>query len=467
MVPFEAVDVRPEQPEPIEAAPLAPPNAQRRSSFSERIASGTSSNGLGWRYVENRENPTVHLRGILSAGPAFAPERPLLPTIVAEMLSRGTIAHERRAIEERLERAGVRRTYFVDDDASHGYDALAFRFAAACTTPDLPLLLETIGEELREPRFDAAELELVKSEFTGSLRLARTSTSWRAVQRFLELAYESDDPNAGHDVDALVASIESVGVADVYAFWRQYVSQAPPILSAAGAADTAAFGRLVGATLGEIPFATTERSRESGIRVRARNVRGIRSDIELERKANVDIVIGRATTLVRSDPDYLAATIANGILGQSTLSSRLGLRLRDREGLTYGVTSAFLGGGKLPGPWRIGVSVNPANVDRAIASAVDVLSTYAAEGPSERELVQQRNSMAGSQAVALATNAGISSQLERMTYYDLPDDYVDSYRERLQSIARADVESAIERYLSPADLIVAAAGTFAPAPSPA
>jgi predicted Zn-dependent peptidase len=71
--------------------------------------------------------------------------------------------------------------------------------------------------------------------------------------------------------------------------------------------------------------------------------------------------------------------------------------------------------------------------------------------------------MAGSQAVALATNAGISGQLERMAYHDLPDDYVDGYRERLEAISRADVESAIARHLASPDLIVAAAGTFTPA----
>jgi zinc protease len=467
VVPFEPVDERPASPAAVEAAPLAPPKVHRRSSFSGRIGAGRSSNGLAWRYVENRENPTVHLRGLLAAGPAFALDRPLLPTIVAEMLSRGTLAHERRAIEERLERAGVRRSYFVDDDAAHGYDALAFRFAAACTTADLPLVLETLAEELREPRFDEAELALVKSEFTGSLRLARSSTGWRAVQRFLEVAYETGDPNSGHDVDALLASVESVSVDDVYDFWKRHVSHAPPILSAAGAADTAAFGRLVGATLGDIAFTRSERRTDVGVVVRPRAGYVERSEIELERKANVDIVIGRATSLVRADDDYLAATIGNGILGQSTLSSRLGLQLRDREGLTYGVTSAFLAGGKLPGPWRIGVSVNPANVDRAIRSALDVLGLYAAGGPTERELVQQRNSMAGSQAVALATNAGISGQLERMTYYDLPDDYVDTYRERLESVGIDDVRGAIARYFSPSELIVAAAGTFSPAPSPA
>jgi zinc protease len=463
VVPFEPVEVAAARDEPVEAAPLAAPNAHRRSLFAARIAEGTSANGLAWRYVENRENPTVHLRGLIQAGPAFAPEHPLLATLVAEMLSRGTLARERRAIEERLERAGVRRGYHVDDDAGHGFDALAFRFAGACAAEDLPLLLETLAEELREPRFDAEEFALVKSELAGSLRLARTNTNWLAVQRFLELAYEANDPNSGHDVDSLLASLEATNLEHVREFWKNRVLYAPPLVSAAGSPDAAAIARLIEATLGAVPASTSDPNPASHVRVRARPARAIRSDVEVERKANVDILLGRATTLVRSDPDYFAATIANGILGQSTLSSRLGLRLRDREGLTYGVTSSFSAAGKLPGAWRVGVSVNPANVERAIDSARDVLAHYAESGPTERELVQQRNSMAGSQIVSLATNAGIAGALERMAYYELPDDFIDAYRERLEAISRAEVEAAIAKYLSPSDLIVAAAGTFAPA----
>ena len=410
--------------------------------------------------MENRETATVHVRGILEAGPAFAPEHALLPAIVADMLARGTLTRERRVVEERLERTGVRRTYGVDDDASTGYDALAFRFSAASTAADLPLVLETLAEELREPRFDDSELALVKAELIGGLRLARTNTNWRAMQRFLELAYEEHDPNAGGDLDALLASVEAIGIDDVRTFWKTRVLRVAPIVSAAGAPEAAEFARLMRATLGELPFASDARPGETVVPVRARPARAIRSDVELERKANVDIVIGRATSLVRADDDYLAATIGNGILGQSTLSSRLGLRLRDREGLTYGVTSAFIAAGKLPGPWRVGVSVNPANVERAISSVRAVLDDYASTGPTERELVQQRNSMAGTQAVALATNAGISAQLERMAYHALPDDYVDGYRQRLEAVSRADVNAAVAKHFAPADTIVAAAGTF-------
>ncbi len=442
----------------VEAAPLPHPRAQNTQPFASRITRGTSANNLAWRLVTAAETPTVHVRGILEAGPAFAPHRPLVPQLVAEMLGRGTRVRARHEVEERLERAGVRRGYQIDDDASSGFNAFAFRFAGACTADDLPLMLETLAEELREPAFAANELALVKAEFEGALRLARTATGWRAQQRFAELVYEKNDVNAMPDLDTLLADLDAISLDDLRAYHRDVVLGGAALVSASGAVGEGTFAALLEQTLGSVPFA--RRTNRPQIVVRARPSRAVRDDVDLERKANVDIVIGRATSLVRADPDFDAAMIANGILGQSTLSSRLGLQLRDREGLTYGVTCAFLAGGKLPGAWRTSVSVNPANVDRAIASVRAVMGAYAQSGPTSRELVAQRNSMAGSHHVSLATNAGIAAQLERLAYYELPDAYVDEYRERLLGVTRDDVCGAIARYLGPDDLIIAAAGTF-------
>jgi zinc protease len=233
---------------------------------------------------------------------------------------------------------------------------------------------------------------------------------------------------------------------------------ASPIVSGAGLGSAEQFAALLEETLGSVPFRGQPVTLPL---VRPKPAGERRENVALERKANVDLVIGRAAGLVRSDPDYLAATLANGILGQSTLSSRLGLRLRDREGLTYGVTSAFLSAARLPGPWRVTIGVNPANVERAVELVRAVLREYAEEGPRERELTAQRNSMAGQHAVALATTGGITGQLERMTYYGLGDDDADTYRARLEAVSAGEVAAAVRRYLGERDLVVVAAGTFA------
>jgi len=460
VVPLEPVEAPRDAATTVEAATLPRARAMRNVRFESRIASGSLRNGILWRHVASPDTPTVHVRGLITAGPGFVPDRPMLPVVVAEMLSRGTRSRERRTIEERLEHAGVRRSYSVDDDASGSYDPLAFRFSGACAADDLPLLLETLGEELREPAFDAAELDLVRAEIAGSLRLARTATGWRAAQRFLELAYEPGTVHAVPPIDALLTDVDAIDLASVRDFYERYVLASAPLVSAAGAVSPGEFARLLDDSFAAVPCNGGKQTLLPAVRART-HAADVRDAVELERKANVDIILGRPTALLRAGPDFLAAAVANGILGQSTLSSRLGLQLRDREGLTYGVTSAFLAPGKIAGPWRVSVSVNPANVERAIASVREALRTYVATGPQPREFEAQRNSMAGQHHVALATNAGVAAQLERLAYYDLPSDDVDTYRERLDAIALADVTAAARGYLDERNLIVVAAGTIA------
>lgn len=442
----------------VPMAPLPLPQRLETERFAERIVRRTLANGLVVSYVAVPHAATVALRGLFEAGEAYVPGRPMLPSLVAEMLERGTTSAGRTAIEERLEGVGARRRYAVDDDRTQAYDARAFRLSAACTVAEVETLCATIAGELTSPAFAADELELARTDLTGSLRLLRTNTGWRAAHRFLQLAYEPGDPNAVEDLDGMLTGVEKTTLEDLRDHHARLLAGSRPALAAAGGLDEHAFFAIVERTLGAVPFRASVPL--TTFVPHPRTALGERDTVELERKANVDIVIGRATSLARTSDDYLAATIANGILGQSTLSSRFGVRLRDREGLTYGVTSGFLGSTLLAGPWRVAASVNPANIERAIASVHDVLSDYATSGPTHRELVQQKNSLVGTHRVALATAPGLAAQLERIERYALGDDYVDTYRERIEAVDADAVRcSSIERYLQPAGLLVVTAGS--------
>jgi zinc protease len=460
--PFARKPVAFEPPSEAGATAASPAVARHMSGrpFADRIARMQFSGAMTGVYVANPQSGTVVLRGLFEAGPASSPGRPYLPGIVAKMLERGTRARGRFAIEERLERYGIRRSYSVDDEPSRPYDALAFRFTAMCAAPDLPVLLETLAEELREPAFDEREFELVKARALGLARLSRARTDRLATERFLRLAYEPNDANALLEIEDVLAGIASLSIEDVNHYHTATIMNAPALLSAAGSVEPAAFERLVEDTLGTLPMRAITSAADVPP-VRARIARDERVNVFVENRTSVDVIMGRATTLARSDPSYLAAIVANGVLGQSSLSSRLSVRLRDREGLTYGIVSSFLGAGRLPGPWRISFTVNPANVDRAITSVLAELRAFECAGPSERELAIQRSSMWGKSFVGLGTNDGIAMQIERIVYHDLGDDHIDTYRERLSAISPDAVRATIASNLGPKNLITITAGTYA------
>jgi predicted Zn-dependent peptidase len=135
----------------------------------------------------------------------------------------------------------------------------------------------------------------------------------------------------------------------------------------------------------------------------------IHETVVMKDKPNVDVVIGHASRLRRSNPDFIAARIANNALGQSTLSSRLGLKVRDEMGLTYGINSSFAESGIVDGPFVITVTVAPENVDLAVGATVEIVNDYIANGIREDELKDEQSSIIGSYKIGLATNGGMAS----------------------------------------------------------
>ena len=122
--------------------------------------------------------------------------------------------------------------------------------------------------------------------------------------------------------------------------------------------------------------------RTSRCRIRRRIDRAQERVIPMMNKAQADIGYG-FTTIVRSDPRYYAYTLMNNALGQYGIGGRLGDSIRERQGMAYYAFSSF-DANVVEGPLIVRVGVNPANVDRAIASIDEEMRRMATEGMTAR-----------------------------------------------------------------------------------
>ena len=191
----------------------------------------------------------------------------------------------------------------------------------------------------------------------------------------------------------------------------------------------------------------------------------VREIVLVKEKASVDILLGSAASLRRDSEDYYAAVLANSALGESTLSSRLGLQVRDQEGLTYGINSRFRAPSLAAGPWYVGVSVNPNNIEKAINSALNVLRDYVENGIRPEELADEKSSAIGSFKVSLATNAGLAQAMWNAEFYRLGIDYIDRYPQIIQDVSVEEVNAAIRKYFRPDQLTVVIAGDIETTPT--
>jgi zinc protease len=433
-----------------DAADANTPASVTRSNFAARVARTQLPTGAALLVLENRATPTISLRGSLRAGSYFEPrDKPGLARITADMLERGTLRRTKLQLAGDLESVGAQVAFSADP--------FAVEVAARALAKDLPLLLATLAEQLREPAFPAEELEKLKQQAIAAIQEQQANTRLRAYEKFSQLIYDPVNPFYLHGGEALVKSLNSITVEDVRRFYETRYGGRSLILSVVGDVRTDEVQKLFAEAFGD--FGGPE-SVEISVDDPAPPTTARREIVLLKEKANVDVLLGSAAPLRRDARDYYAATIANSALGESTLSSRLGLQVRDREGLTYGIGSRFRAPSLAAGPWYITVSVNPTNVEKAISSALTVLRDYVTNGMTADELADEKSAAIGSFKVSLSTNAGLAEALWNAEVYGLGLNYIDRFPELIQAVTLEETNAAIRKYFRPDHLTVVIAGDY-------
>ncbi|MBA3438728.1 MAG: insulinase family protein [Pyrinomonadaceae bacterium] len=420
-----------------------------RANFASRIKRTQLANGATLLVLENHATPTVSVRGALHAGSYFEPrDRPGLASITADMLERGTKRRSKIEIADQLERVGAQ----VDFSSGH----FAVNIGARSLAKDLPHVIQTLTEELRESSFPIDELEKLKQQEIASIQEQQANTRYRAYERFTELVFDPTHPFFIPPGEKLIESISAITADDIQSFYTEQYGGRSLILVVVGDVESKEVEQQFRESFSD--FTGPEKIEVKVSDPTPKKVQ--REVVFLKDKASIDVVIGRFAPLRRTSEDYYAAMIANRALGESTLSSRLGLQVRDKEGLTYGINSRFRSPSLAAGPWSITASVSPENVERIINSALNVLRDYIEHGIGADELADEKSSTIGSFKVSLSTNAGLAEALWHAEFYKLGTDYIDRYPQIMRAVTAEEVNAASHKYLRPDELTVVIAGDF-------
>jgi zinc protease len=420
------------------------------TSFVSRTARQVLPNGIRLLVLENHANPTVSVAGSLLGGSYFAPPgKTGLARLTADMLSKGTARRGKLEIAEELEGAG----------ASVGVSSNTFTVSISTQSlsRDLPMVLGSLAEQLREPTFPADELEKLKQRVTASIQRNQEDTQRRASERFSQLVFAADNPFHTFPAARRISEVEALTSEDLRAFHRRYYNPASLTLAVVGDVTVEQAQALVAENFSDWQGASAPVIALAETPLKAAAEREV---VFLKDKASIDVVMGHASRLRRANPDYLAAVVANRALGQSTLSSRLGLKVRDEMGLTYGINSYFSETGLGDGPYLIGVTVAPENVELAIQTTLEIVGDYVAGGITDEELRDEQSSMSGGYKLGLATNAGIAGQLVNTEVYGLGVNYLDEFPDLVAALTKPQINEAIRKYIHPEVMTTVIAGTY-------
>ena len=400
--------------------------------------------------VVSKEAPTVPAVTIqvgIRAGSIYDPDELVgLSHLVSRLLDRGTQRTTSEQIAERLDERGV--------SISVGANRHVMTVSCTCLSEDFEAMLELVGEMVMLPAFPDAEIVTRKGEVINAIRQDEDNPAAMAMQGLFAALYPAGHPY-GRLTKGSVETATRIQRADLVTFHdARFAPDATTAVIVGDVSRTRAveaaervFGAWRKAAPGDIALAHPPSDRERYERV-----------IPMMNKAQADIAYG-FTTIVRSDPKYYAYTLMNNALGQYGIGGRLGDSIRERQGMAYYVFSSF-DANVVEGPLIVRAGVNPANVERALASIDDEMRRMADEGLTPQELADCKQYLIGSIPRLLETNGAIATFLQTAEFFGLGLDHDLRLPALLDAVTLDDVNAAGRHALDVNRAAVVVAGPY-------
>jgi zinc protease len=402
-------------------------------------------NGIVILARSNFNSPSVVIQGYLSAGALSDPQDKLgLAYFSALGLMRGSATRSFQQIYDILESAG----------ASLGFSGGTHTttFGGKALAEDLDLLLTMASEAMRQPVYPPEQIERLRAQLLTGLAIRAQDTAEMASLAFDRVIY------TGHPYqnpeDGFPETISAIQTSDLHAFHQNFYGPRGMVIAVVGGVEP---GKAVDAAAKAVgDWQNLQQAATPSLPGLSKLAETRRVKVNIEGKAQSDVVLGVAGP-ARREPNFMAASLGNNILGQFGMMGRLGESVREQAGLAYYIASS-LSGGIGPGPWDISAGVDPENVEQTIELILEELHHFYQEPVTPEELADSQANYIGRLPLSLESNTGVASALLTLERFNLGLDYYGRYPDMVRSVTPEQVLEAARQYLDPERLGIAVAG---------
>lgn len=327
------------------------------------------------------------------------------------------------------------------------------------TRPNLLPTLRLVGEVLHEPTFDAREFELLRAEGLAGLEQNKSEPSFLAsiaAQRILN-PWPKGHPLYTGTIDEQIADLKAVKVEDVKKVYAELVGASYGDLAMSGDFDrdsvTKVLQEIVGTWKSPKPFARLKR--------KAFDVASTAEQIETPDKANSFYTAGLNIAVRDDQPEYAGLVIGNYILGGGFLNSRLAVRIRQKDGLSYGVGSGFSAQAlDSAAMLQVYAIYNPENVVRLESAFGEEIGRWVKDGVTAEELDKAKQAWLQGRLQSRSRDAELVSRLSQQNFQGRTMAFDQTLEDRVAGLTVDQVNSSIRKYVNPAKLSAVKAGDF-------
>ncbi|HET9985959.1 MAG TPA: pitrilysin family protein [Longimicrobiales bacterium] len=417
-----------------------------------RVERDRLPNGLGILSARHGQLPLVTAALVLEAGAeGEPPSKAGLAHLVANALEAGSATRSADEVAWELESLGV------EFHADARWDGVVLSIVVPAERLDPAMAL--FADLVRNPAFREEEVERLREEQLAEILQRRKEPRALANDMAAHFIFGDEVPYR-RPLIGTSHTVRSIGRADIEEYYRTRYAPAGASLLLVGDVAAAEARRLAdryfGDWRGDRPPAAefpVTRAVESATVFIVDRPGSVQSEIRIG-----DVGVAR------HHEDYFPLLVMNSLLG-GAFTSRLNLSLRERHGFTYGVRSGFAFR-RRPGPFVIQTAVATEVTARAVEEALKEIHLLRDEGPSAEEVAAARDYLAGILPLELQTTEQVGARLADLVIYDLPDDYFETYRQRILGVTAEEVHRVARDHLRPerlAIVVVGAASEIAPA----
>lgn len=372
------------------------------------------------------------------------------------MLMRGSKTMTRAQIDQRLEQLKTQGNIGGSlQGASIGLQTRREHLADA---------LALAADVLRNPAFPQDEFEQLRVQALTGMEASRQepgAIAGRALAQYFD-PWPAGHPLRNRTLDESIAMMKALTLDDVRAFHRDLYGTSEGEIAIVGDFDPVA----VRTQLEQLFAGWNAVTPYASIDTRHTDVAAKRERFETPDKPNAVLLARQNLPLRVTDPDYPAMIVANRIFGGGALKSRLGDRIRQQEGLSYGVSSGIRAddsrsGQDDAGSFTVQAIAAPENMAKVEALVREELERLVKDGVTDEEL---KDTVAGTlteRQQARAEDSTVAGMLTDQLYFGRTMQFTADLDAKYAALTREQVNAAIRKHLKPEALSVFVAGDFA------
>jgi len=418
-------------------APLAPVPFNIPKPFET-----TLENGLKIVVFADKRLPIVSFRLAFRIGEANDAKDSIGQTsALVSMLTEGTFNRTSKQLAEEIERLGAHLSANSNAD-----NIVVSASTLSLYTSDI---LNLMAETVLKPTFPENELNLYKRNAIENLKFQRSQPGFLAdeqVYRILygEHPYRTTSPKA--------ADVEKITRENLLALHPKIFIPNIATLIVVGDVEGEEILKQIQVVFGGWQKGNIEKSEYPAPPERTETTLTI---VDRSGSAQSNIVLSNLA-INRNSDDYFAFLVMNQVLGAGA-SSRLFMNLREEKGYTYGAYSS-IDVRRLAGSFEATSEVRSAVAGDSLKEFFYELNRIRDEQVLEQELTDAKNFLTGVFPIRAETQEGLTNLLVSQQLYNLPEDYLQTYRDKISEITVDEVARVAKKYITPEKTVIVIVG---------